>query len=191
MLQKLTAEVASQPGELRDPQLKPAQFHGRSFLRVLEEPEAAEWNEVYGSHTFHEITMYYPMRVVRETRYKLIWNLASPLPFPFASDLWIASTWQAQHRQGLTARYGQRSVGSYLQRPAFELYDLQSDPDEAHNLANDPAQAENLTRLKQKLRLPSSNSGPVGAEVGLRIACPGSDYGFKNSNASAGTKFCV
>jgi len=96
--------------------------------------------------------MYYPMRVVRETRYKLIWNLAAPLPFPFASDLWVASTWQAQYRQGLSARYGQRSVGSYLQRSPFELYDLQTDPDESHNLANDPAQAKNLARLKQKLR---------------------------------------
>ena len=44
-----------------------------------------EWDEVFASHTFHEIQMYYPMRVVRERRYKLLWNIAHPLPFPFPS----------------------------------------------------------------------------------------------------------
>lgn len=34
---------------------------GRSFLSVLEaDEEHPEWNEVYGSHTFHEITNYWP-----------------------------------------------------------------------------------------------------------------------------------
>ncbi len=127
-------------------------LQGRSFRAIIDQPEAEGWDEIYASHTFHEITMYYPMRVVRERRYKLIWNLAHDLPYPFASDLWEAPTWQVQYQQGMDAAYGKRSVGQYIHRPEFELYDLDSDPDEVHNLADQPQHAATLARLKAKLK---------------------------------------
>jgi len=96
--------------------------------------------------------MYYPMRVVRERKYKLIWNIAYPLPFPFASDLWAAPTWQVQYQQGLDAPYGAKTVGTYMQRPEFELFDVEKDPHEGKNLADDPAYAEVLETMKKKLR---------------------------------------
>lgn len=126
-------------------------FHGRSFLPVLQGGPSSGWDEVYASHTFHEITMYYPMRVVRERRYKLIWNIAHGLEYPFASDLYASATWQGVVKRG-EEYYGKRRVDAYLHRPAFELYDLESDPDEVTNLANDPQHAETLARLKTKLR---------------------------------------
>ena len=92
------------------------------------------------------------MRVVRERQYKLIWNIAHPLPFPFASDLWAAPTWQAQWKLGKDAPYGRKTVGSYIKRPEFELFDIQSDPHEGKNLASDPAHKETLERLKLKLK---------------------------------------
>lgn len=69
----------------------------------------------------------WPMRVVRERKYKLIWNIAHGLDFPFASDLWAASTWQATLRSG-GKFYGKRTLEAYLHRPKFELYDLENDP---------------------------------------------------------------
>lgn len=131
---------------------KRGDFHGRSFLSLLEFENADGWDEVYASHTFHEIQMYYPMRVVRTRRHKLIWNIAHPLPFPFASDLWAAPTWQAQYRLGLETPYGAQTVGNYIQRPEFELFDLESDPFEGDNLADDPKHAELLAEMKAKLR---------------------------------------
>lgn len=128
------------------------EFHGRSFLPVLASSDTEGWDEVYASHTFHEIQMYYPMRVVRERRWKLIWNIAHPLPFPFASDLWAAPTFQAQYQLGLDAPYGAKTVRTYIHRPEFELYDLQSDPHEGHNLADDPLHADHLDRLIAKLQ---------------------------------------
>jgi N-sulfoglucosamine sulfohydrolase len=102
--------------------------------------------------------MYYPMRVVRDRRYKLIWNLAAPLPFPFASDLWEAPTWQAVYQQGPAALYGKRTVKNYIQRPTFELYDLQTDPHEIHNLANDSAHAKLLADMQARLKAFQKNT---------------------------------
>jgi N-sulfoglucosamine sulfohydrolase len=94
----------------------------------------------------------YPMRVVRSGRHKLIWNIAYPLPFPFASDLWGSATWQDSLKRGEEFMYGKRTTQKLNQRPQFELYDLEADPDEIHNLANDPRHHDLLVQLKQKLR---------------------------------------
>jgi N-sulfoglucosamine sulfohydrolase len=127
-------------------------LQGRSYWPVLKEEKPAGWDGVQASHTFHEITMYYPMRVVRDRRYKLIWNLASPLPFPFASDLWDAPTWQTVYKQGPDALYGKRTVKNYIQRPTFELYDLEKDPHEVHNLASESVHAKLLEDMKARLK---------------------------------------
>jgi N-sulfoglucosamine sulfohydrolase len=127
-------------------------LHGRSFLPILSEEKPAGWDEVYASHTFHEVTMYYPMRVVRSGKYKLIWNIAHPLPFPFASDLWGSATWQDSLRGGNDFMYGKRTIKNLVQRPQVELYDLEADPDEIHNLAEDSQHAETLAKLQIKLR---------------------------------------
>lgn len=142
-------------------QAQPEGLHGRSFLSILDQPDAQGWDEIYASHTFHEITMYYPMRVVRERQYKLIWNLAHGLPYPFATDLWISSTWQQSYQEGLDARYGGRTVQQFLHRPKYELYDLRADPLESNNLASDPEHAQTLARLIEKLhRFQDETSDP-------------------------------
>lgn len=128
-------------------------FHGRSFLPVLWQENPSGWDEVHASHTLHEITMYYPMRAVRDRRYKLIWNLAHGIPFPFAADLWRSSTWQGVYQpQGMEARYGVRTAREYMHRAEFELYDMQSDPFESQNLAGSAQHAAVLQEYKEKIR---------------------------------------
>lgn len=128
-----------------------ADFHGRSFVPVLGQENPEGWNEVYASHNFHELTMYYPMRVVRDENYKLIWNIAWRLEYPFASDLWAASTWQGIHRSSVEY-FGKRKVRDYLFRPEFELYDLSADPDEQNNLATEESYTDILRGLQGKLK---------------------------------------
>ncbi len=126
-------------------------FHGRSFREVLEQERPEGWDKIYASHTFHEITMYYPMRVVQDRQYKLIWNIAWQLPYPFASDLWAASTWQGIFRAG-EPLFGKRSIDVFIQRPEFELYDMVNDPDELENLAGDQAYSELFESMKTEIR---------------------------------------
>ena len=92
------------------------------------------------------------MRVIRDTKFKLIWNIAHGLPYPFASDLWAASSWQAQFTKGQDAPYGTKTVKQYIHRPAFELYDIENDPYEAKNLAADPRYADVLKNYQEKLK---------------------------------------
>ncbi len=130
----------------------PYKFHGRSFLPILAEKNPNGWDRINASHTFHEIQMYYPMRVVRDRKYKLIWNIAHPLPYPFASDLWAAPSWQAQWKKGQSANYGKKTVREYINRPQFELFDISADPNEAVNLAADAKYAKVLEEYKAKLK---------------------------------------
>jgi len=128
-----------------------ATFDGRSFRALLAGESVAGWDEVYASHSLHEITMYYPMRVVRTRGYKLIHNLASGLTFPSALDLIQSPTWLSVTRNGGT-QFDGRSIEYFLHRPEFELYDLDSDPGEITNLAGDPKHREVKEELTGKLR---------------------------------------
>ncbi|MDF1840742.1 MAG: sulfatase [Rubripirellula sp.] len=127
-------------------------YHGKSWMHCLANPEDTHHETIFASHTFHEIQMYYPMRVVRDQDYKLIWNIAHPLPYPFASDLWAASSWQAQWAKGMDAPYGNTTVGGYVQRPEFELFHISADPNETNNLAESEGHRDILERYKSKLK---------------------------------------
>ncbi|MBI4560100.1 MAG: sulfatase [Candidatus Hydrogenedentes bacterium] len=143
----IAPSILDYAGALTDP----ASFHGRSVLSVVREKRVEGWDEVYCSHTFHEVTMYYPMRAVRTRRHKLIWNAAHPLEFPSARDLWDSKTWQAVLERGIKT-YGKRTVAAYHQRPKFELYDLENDPDEIQNLADDPECKDVFDGLLKRLK---------------------------------------
>jgi len=112
---------------------------GESLVPILDDPGSLGRDHVFASHSFHQITNYYPMRVVRTKRWKFLYNIAWKLDFPTASDLYASAGWQATRREAVPL--GSRDVSSYLQRPQFELYDLDADPLELHNLADDPRQS--------------------------------------------------
>ncbi len=126
-------------------------LHGESFLKGIADPAWTARETVFLSHTFHEVTMYYPMRTLRSDKYKFILNLASPLPFPFASDLYESPTWQGSLKRR-DSSYGNRLMTAFLQRPRLELYDLEHDPHELVNLADKPDHAEQVAKLLTELK---------------------------------------
>jgi N-sulfoglucosamine sulfohydrolase len=128
----------------------PANLPGKSWLPILEEAKPKDWDVVYASHQQHEVTMYYPIRMVRTRTHKLLVNLAHGLEYPHASDLWESPTWQSVLK-GNVSMMGQRSVEQYLHRPKEELYDLAADPNELKNVAGDAKHAEALKDLRIKL----------------------------------------
>lgn len=129
---------------------QPDAMKGRSLLPVLNEKDPKGWDTIYASHQFHEVTMYYPMRAVRTRTHKLIVNLAHPLEFPSASDLWGSDMWQ-EVLKSKAERMGERSVKAFLHRPAVELYDLASDPNELRNVAEEAKYADVRKELESQL----------------------------------------
>ena len=127
-------------------------FHGRSFAGIIDEEDPESWrDEIYASHTFHEITNYYPMRVLRTKRYKFIYNIAWKLDYSFASDLWASSSWQAALREKRQS-FGARSIDAYIRRPRFELYDIENDPNEINNLAESTTHQDLVATFADKLK---------------------------------------
>jgi N-sulfoglucosamine sulfohydrolase len=124
---------------------------GRSLLPILEnETRLPGWDRVFGSHTFHEVTNYWPTRFLRTPRYKYHRNIAWQLDFPFSGDLYGSLSWEGIRRQR-PALIGRRPVIDYVRRPPEELYDLDEDPLEVRNLANDPDHAERLVSFRTAL----------------------------------------
>lgn len=124
---------------------------GRSLLPILEQATLLPgWDRVFGSHTFHEVTNYWPTRFLRTPRYKYHRNIAWQLDFPFSGDLYGSLSWDGIRRQR-PALIGKRPLVDYVRRPPEELYDLDQDPLEVTNLADDPGHAERLVSFRTAL----------------------------------------
>ncbi|CAL5868986.1 uncharacterized protein PFLUO_LOCUS3214 [Penicillium psychrofluorescens] len=125
---------------------------GRSFLSILDsEKDEADWDLVFGSHTFHETVSYYPTRFLRTRRYKYHRNIAWKLDFPFAGDLYGALSWEGIRNMAPPVKIGERLLRDYIERPPEQLFDLQNDPKEVDNLAEKPEHAETMKEMRSIL----------------------------------------
>ena len=127
-------------------------LHGRSLLPILETSHPDGWDRVLLSHVGHDVFAYYPMRTLRDRRYKLIWNVTWRAEYPLPIDTVQRQTW-VNHRSSGDKMLGLRTTEQFLHRPQLEFYDLQNDPWEANNLAksNDPATREILESMIDEL----------------------------------------
>ncbi|MCC6857326.1 MAG: sulfatase [Bryobacterales bacterium] len=126
-------------------------LHGRSLLPVLEQADPPGREEVYLSHTFHEINNYYPYRAIRTRRYKYVKFLFPELEMPLPSDLFDSPTWQGILRRK-DEFMGKRRTAAVLRHAGEELYDLENDPEETTSLAASEAHAALLQELRGKVR---------------------------------------
>ncbi|GFO08663.1 N-sulphoglucosamine sulphohydrolase [Plakobranchus ocellatus] len=117
-----------------------ARLTGKSLLPLLDNPSDPRFDHVFSSHDFHEVTMAYPMRVMRDDRYRLIHNLNYRAAYPLATDLYGCPTFQDILHRTTTGQptHWFKTLDQYYYRDEWELYDLQADPEELHNLAYNP-----------------------------------------------------
>lgn len=133
-------------------------FHGRSFKSQLSLEKSVGFDTVFASHTFHEIQMYYPMRMIRDRNYKFIWNLAYEQNFPLGVECMpFLNLIQSNKLEYI----GKRRIVDYLHRPKFELYDLLKDPNEIDNLAYNTNYAELLKFYKNRIFKFQNETGDV------------------------------
>lgn len=122
------------------------------FERRLQELERAA--ATYGSHESHEITMYYPMRSIRTSEYKLILNLNYLMPYPVASDIYSSPTFQdiLNRTESGDSLPWYKTLREYYYRGKWELYDLLKDPEELHNVAESAEYQPVRTLLRERLK---------------------------------------
>jgi N-sulfoglucosamine sulfohydrolase len=148
----------------------------RSLLPILDEEHPPDWEEIFYSHTFHEVTNYYPYRALRGRKYKYVRNLYPELTTPLPSDLWLSPTWKAIESESLPM--GGRRTCNFLHQDAEVLFDIENDPVESTNLIHDPALQEIAEEMRTKVRrfrmktqdpwvLASRQMGESGLDVGL------------------------
>lgn len=129
-----------------------SRFHKENSI-MMNQSDFVPSEAIYASHNLHEVTMYYPMRLVRTKQYKLLHNMAAPLPFMIDQDFYISPTFQDILNR---TRSGQplpwyKSLHQYYHRPLWELYDLHDDPKELNNLATSEKHAGVLSTLQNQL----------------------------------------
>lgn len=125
-------------------------LHGKSLVPMLFEDRPFGRDEILFSHTFHELSNYYPFRGIRTRKYKYIRFLYPELTMPLPSDLFASPTWQGiQSRKD--ASMGVRQTESVFHHSAEELYDVEADPYETRNLAGSERVAKTLPELRGKV----------------------------------------
>jgi N-sulfoglucosamine sulfohydrolase len=118
----------------------PEEVVGRSFAALLCGEECKPRTHVFTELTWHD--RYNPMRAIRTERYKYIQNFEERMPLVYVP------------RDILKELAGEQVIADYYGavRPAEELYDLSSDPNEMQNIADNPQYADVKQKLKDELR---------------------------------------
>jgi uncharacterized sulfatase len=126
-----------------------------------------DWDDyVFTQHTTVGINGWkepYPMRAVRDSRYKLIRNLA-PRNEHFISGIHgsaIYKSWRRDAANDPDPAFRAR-FDLLARRPAEELFDLSVDPYEMNNLATDPGHAAIKARLAEQLDAWMTQQGDEG-----------------------------
>ena len=134
--------------------------------RTAVPPLPAVYDAVHASHQWHEMQMYYPMRVVVASdagvssaptfTYKLIYNIAAAALYPIAGDLWDAPSFQdlLNRTAAGEATHWYRNFSDYVAapRPRWQLFDLLADPAELQDRAGDAAYAAVLATLQADIK---------------------------------------
>ncbi|MBN2314977.1 MAG: sulfatase [Sedimentisphaerales bacterium] len=140
-------------------------FDGRSFLNVLFGQTDKHREYLYGAHTTRGIingSACYPVRSVRDERYKYIWNPNYKTVFynvVATKPEELLQTWKNIGKTNPTVAARARF---YQHRPEVELYDLKKDPYELTNLADDPAYDKIKVRLRKELDRWMTQQGDEG-----------------------------
>jgi uncharacterized sulfatase len=155
----VTPTLVEAAGGTPDPALD-----GESFLQVLLGKTDHHKDYTYGIMTTRGIingNECYPIRSVRNDKYRLIWNLNWKVPFQnactrsrdFQSMLEAAAAGDPRAK---------RVTDDYRHRPEWELYDVVADPLEMNNLAEEPKYADTVRQLKAQLDAWMRSQGDLG-----------------------------
>lgn len=142
----------------------PPELEGASMLPVLLGQTDTHKQYTYAIQTTKGIINWeapYPIRSIRDSKYKLIWNLAPNNTF---RNVCVREDYFQSWRDA-AARGDEKAkqlTHKYQHRPEFELYDITEDPNEMNNRAQNPEYETVVEDLKGKLQAWMDRQGDEG-----------------------------
>lgn len=144
----------------------PSDMTGKSLVPLLKGEEADDWRDaIFLERERHANVRAgdesYPCRAIRTNDYLYVWNIEP--------DLWPAGDPQMHFAVGPYGDVDNTPYKAFLlehqetpefrpffelgmgKRPAEELYDLHTDPDQVRNVAADPAKAKVVKQLRERV----------------------------------------
>ena len=162
----------------------PENIDGKSFKKVIFNPDLPHRDLVYGVHTTRNIRggSNYPIRSIRDKTHKLILNLLHESKFENSGTKGIKlgrgmlGDWykagQAGNKRAL------EKVARITKRPKMELYNIQNDPFEEYNLIDEPGSETIVEALLPSLIAWMDDQGDLGVQTELE-ACDHTTASYK------------
>ncbi|SDE04867.1 sulfatase family protein [Niabella drilacis] len=145
-----------------------AQLDGRSFLEVLQGKTQQAREVAFGIHNNLPEGPPYPIRSIRDGRYKLLLNLTPGKNYHIKYMMNPKNAyWVSWKEKAKTSPNDKLLVERNIHRPAVEFYDLEKDPYELHNLAGDKKYAAQIAAYRQKLEGWMHQQGDPGATLDI------------------------
>ena len=144
---------------------------GKSFLPVLKGSSDTHRDYAFGIHNNIPEGPAYPIRSIRDTRYKLLENLMPDKKYYIrfmTNPKKEKSVWMSWVRKGETSKAAKKLYERVEIRPAMEFYDLEADPYELNNLANEPKYADRINAFDARLKQWMQEQGDTGAPMDKR-----------------------
>jgi len=140
---------------------------GKSFLPVLKATSKTGRKYAYGIYNNIPEGPAYPMRSIRNERYKLVLNLSPEKTYAIKwyngpGDLDVWKSWNDKAEVNQEAKF---LVNRIKNRPSMEFYDTDKDPYELNNLAKNPAYKKQIDAFSQALDAWMKQQKDQGASV--------------------------
>lgn len=134
----------------------PTDIDGKSFAAVLTGKTDRHRDRIFTTHTGDTKFNIYPIRSVREGKFKYIHNLSPDAWHSNHSDLLqkdgAGAYWASWYAAAKTDPEAAAKVNAYHTRPEFELFDLEKDPLELNNLAYNPEYRDIVDAMRATLK---------------------------------------
>ncbi|WP_298238525.1 sulfatase [uncultured Algibacter sp.] len=134
----------------------PVNIDGKSFKKSLQKPNTSHRKYIYTTHSGDKKMNVYPIRSVRNKKYKFILNLYPENYHSNHSDILrkihAGAYWDSWDETAKTDKRAADIVHKYYVRPAEEFYDIENDPYEQVNLIDSPKGEKALNKMRLLLK---------------------------------------
>lgn len=133
----------------------PGGLDGKSFRKVLESKSDQFRKYIFTTHTGDGKMNVYPIRSVRDNRFKYIRNLRPDTYHSNHSDILrkpqAGAYWDSWDQAAKTDPKAAAIIQKYYVRPAEEFYDMLTDPNEQNNLIDSKDYQKQINRMRNLL----------------------------------------